>query len=428
VLASPPVADQIAVAEVWLWDRLVGAVAEDANGAITYEYSPEFARQGLEISPIKLPLSQSGPVTFPELTRLEAFAGLPGVLADALPDRFGNALIRKYFADKGEPDKGLSSVQRLLYMGRRALGALEFRPAIKLRTKHAEQEALQLARLVAEARRIVGGAVDAAVPQLMRVGSSAGGARPKAIVLWNRATKELRSDFAETLPGDERWIMKFDGVGDLGAPDFTPRPYNRIEYAYSGMARAAGINVPDTLLMEERGLAHFMIKRFDRDGDSRVHMHTLGGMHHVDYNQPGLFSYEQYLRTVLQLNCGYGALEEAFRRTVFNFAAVNQDDHVKNFSFLMDTSGTWSLAPSYDVTYAKGRTFTRVHQMTLAGKSSGITRRDLLQFGKDMDIKHDGEHVIQQVADSLATWETHASEARVPVADVERIGAELRTF
>ena len=421
-------ADQIAVAEVWLWDGFVGAVAEDVHGAVAFEYAPEFARLGLEISPIKLPLSQSGPVTFPELTRLEAFAGLPGVLADALPDRFGNALIRKFFADRGETDRALSPVQKLLYMGQRAMGALEFRPAIKLRTKRAEQEALQVAQLVAEARRVVGGVVDVAIPQMMRVGSSAGGARPKAIVLWNRVTNEIRSDFAEARPGDERWIMKFDGVGDLGAPDFTPRPYNRIEYAYSGMARDAGINVPDTFLMEERRLAHFMIKRFDRDGDRRIHMHTLGGMHHVDYNQPGSFSYEQYLRTLLQLNCGYAALEEAFRRTVFNIAAVNQDDHVKNFSFLMDTTGTWTLAPAYDLTYSKGLGFTRVHQMTLANKSSGITRQDLLQLGKAMGIKHAGEHLVQQVADSLATWETHASEARVPAADAVRIGVELRRF
>ena len=421
-------ADAVALAQVWLWDRFVGAVAEDTNGAVAFEYDPEFARAGLEISPIKLPLSHLGPVAFPELARLESFSGLPGVLADALPDRFGNALIRKYFADRGEPSRALSPVQRLLYMGTRALGALEFRPALKLRAKRAEEEAIQVARLVAEARHVVEGRVDVAVPQIMRVGASAGGARPKAIVLWNRATRELRSDFAVARPGDERWIIKFDGVGDLGAPDFTPRPYNRIEYAYSRMARDAGIDVPETFLMEEQGLAHFMIRRFDRRGDGRIHVHTLGGMHHVDYNQPGLFSYEQYLRTVLQLNLGYAALEEAFRRTVFNFAAVNQDDHVKNFSFLMDTSGAWSLAPSYDVTYAKGRTFTRVHQMTLADRSDGITRQDLRRLGKEIGIKRDGEQVIQQVADTLARWDTYASEAGVPTADAGRIGAELRRF
>lgn len=421
-------ADAIAVAQVWVWDRFVGAVAEDTNGAVVFEYDPEFARSGLEISPIKLPLSQVGPVAFPELARVESFSGLPGVLADALPDRFGNALIRKFFADRGEPDRALSPVQKLLYMGKRALGALEFRPAIKLRTKRAEQEAIQIAELVAEARRVVGGAVEVAVPQIMRVGASAGGARPKAIVLWNRESNEIRSDFADPHPRDEHWIIKFDGVGDLDAPDPNPRPYNRIEYAYSSMARDAGINVPETFLMKERRLAHFMIKRFDRDAGQRVHMHTLGGMHHVDYNQPGLFSYEQYLRTVLQLNCGYAALEEAFRRAVFNIAAVNQDDHVKNLSFLMNTSGVWTLAPAYDLTYAKGSGFTRVHQMTLADKNSSITREDVLQMGRAMGIRHTGSHVVQQVADALARWETYASEAGVPTAAAERIGAELRRF
>ena len=421
-------ADAVAVAQVWLWDRFVGAVAEDTNGAVVFEYDPEFARSGLEISPIKLPLSQLGPVTFPELARLESFSGLPGFLADALPDRFGNALIRKFFADRGEPGRALSPVQKLLYMGKRALGALEFRPAIKLRTKRAEQEALQIAELVSEARRVVEGAVEVAVPQIMRVGASAGGARPKAIVLWNRGTREIRSAFADPQPRDEHWIIKFDGVGDLAAPDPTPRPYNRIEYAYSRMARDAGINVPETFLMEERRLAHFMVKRFDRDGGTRVHMHTLGGLYHVDYNQPGLFSYEQYLRTVLQLNCGYAALEEAFRRAVFNIAAVNQDDHVKNLSFLMNASGVWTLAPAYDLTYAKGSGFTRVHQMTLADKNSSITREDVLQMGRAMGIRHTGSHVVQQVADALARWETYASEAGVPTAAAERIGAELRRF
>jgi serine/threonine-protein kinase HipA len=419
------VADAVALAEIWLWDRMVGAVAEDARGVIVFEYAGEFARQGLEISPLMLPLARRGPATFPELARLEAFGGLPGVLADALPDRFGNAVIRKYFTDRGEPDRALSPVQKLLYVGARAMGALEFRPAVELAATAAERESLEVARLVAQARRVVEGATDVAVPEIMRLGASAGGARPKALILWNRAKREVRSAFARRHVGDEHWIIKFDGVGELEAPDPKPQPYNRIEFAYSRLARAAGIAMPDTLLLQERRLAHFMVRRFDRAGDARLHMHTLGGMRHVDYNQPGLFSYEEYLRTVLALNLGYPALEEAYRRAVFNVALVNQDDHVKNVAFLMASDGRWSLAPAYDLTYAKGAGFTRAHQMTLGGKAEGITRGDLLALGAAFGIRHDGAPVVEQVLAARAGWKARAREAGVAAALADRIAAQF---
>ena len=418
-------AEPIALAEVWLWDGLVGAVAEDTSGVITFEYSPDFARQGLEISPFKLPLSRVGPITFPELARVEAFGGLPGVLADGLPDRFGNAVIQQYFSNRGEASRALSPVQKLLYVGKRAMGALEFRPAIRLRPSPAEQESLDVARLVAEARQVVEGTTDVAVPEIMRVGASAGGARPKALILWNRAQRTVRSGFAAPRAGDEPWIIKFDGVGDLDAPDPKPQPYNRVEYAYSSIARAAGLDVPETFLLRERRLAHFMVRRFDRVGKARLHLHTLGGMQHADYNQPGLFSYEQYLRTVLALNLGYPAVEEAFRRAVFNVALVNQDDHVKNFAFLMDRTGAWALSPAYDLTYAKGAGFTRTHQLTLGGRSGGFTRTDLLTLGNEMGIKHDGARVIEQVVEARAGWKRHAGEAAVPADLVTRIAAEF---
>lgn len=418
-------AESIAITEVRLWDQLVGAVAEESNGVITFEYSPDFVRQGLEISPFKLPRSRAGPVTFPELARLEAFGGLPGVLADALPDRFGNAVIQRYFANRGEPDRALSPVQKLLYVGERAMGALEFRPAIKLPQTPGVRESLEVASLVAEARRIIEGSTDVALPEIMRVGASAGGAKPKALVLWNRTKGIVRSGFAKPRVGDEQWIIKFDGVGEFGAPDPKPQPYNRIESAYAGIAKAAGVATPETALLEERRLAHFMVRRFDRAGKSRLHMHTLGGMQHVDYNQPGLFSYEQYLRTVLELNLGYPAIEEAFRRAVFNVAMVNQDDHVKNFAFLMDRTGAWALAPAYDLTYAKGHGFTRTHQMTLGGKAEGITKKDLLALGKEMGIKRDGAHVVEQVVDARGQWKRHAEEAGVSNDLTDRIAAEF---
>ncbi len=407
-------AEGIALAEVWLWDRMVGAVAEEASGVITFEYDPGFVHQGLEISPIMLPLARRGPVTFPELARLEAFGGLPGVLADALPDRFGNAVINSYFAARGEAERGLSPVQKLLYVGSRAMGALEFRPAIRVPPTAAEKESLEVARLVAQARRVVEGRTDVAVPEIMRVGASAGGARPKALILWNPASREVRSAFARRHSGDEHWIIKFDGVGELEAPDPKPQPYNRVEYAYAAIARSAGLDVPEAFLLEERRLAHFMVRRFDRAGDRRLHMHTLGGMQHADYNQPGVYSYEQYLRTVLALRLGYPALEEAYRRAAFNVAMVNQDDHVKNVAFLMDQGGTWSLAPAYDLTFAKGGGFTRRHQMSLRGKTEDIRREDLLALGGDFGIRRDGAGVLERILEARGEWPRRAREAGVP--------------
>ena len=419
-------ADRIATAEVFLWKHRVGAVSEQDNGIVTFEYDPEFARSGLEISPIHLPLKLVGPVTFAELQRAEAFNGLPGVLADALPDRFGNAVIKKYFSDRGRPDAAMSPVQKLLYIGHRAIGALEFRPALRLPQTPAEKQSLEVSELVEQARRLVEGRVDVAIPEIMRVGASAGGARAKALILWNRKAHTVRSGFAAPAHGDEAWLIKFDGVGDLDAPNSNPQPYNRVEYAYSRIARDAGIQISETELLQERGFAHFMVRRFDRAGKTRLHMHSLGGLHHVDFNVPGLFSYEQYLRTVLTLNLGYESLEEAYRRTVFNIVAVNQDDHVKNFSFLMNPDGKWALAPAYDLTFAKGQGYTRVHQMTLAGKSDGFTKQDLLEVGARFDIKQDGRAIIDRIANALGNWPRYAKEAGVPPDLVQSIGAQFR--
>jgi len=418
-------AEVAVAAEVWIWKHFVGAVAETGDGQITFEYDPAFARTGLEISPLMLPLSKQGPLTFPELQRLEAFAGLPGVLADALPDRFGNAVIRKYFTDRGRPDDAMRPVQKLLYVGKRAMGALEFRPPIRVE-RSAERESLEIAALVEQARVVIEGRPDVAIPEIMRVGASAGGARPKALVLWNRTTNKIRSGFAKPQAGDEYWIMKFDGVGELEAPDPTPKPFNRIEYAYSRLARDAGMDMPDTALLEERQCGHLMVRRFDRIGNTRLHLHSLGGLHHVDYNNPGQFSYEQFLRTILQFELGYPALEEGFRRGVFNVVGVNQDDHVKNISFLMDQKGVWRLAPAYDLTYARGAGFTRVHQMTLNNKVDGFTRKDLLTIGASMGIKRDGADIIDSVVAAMGNWEKYARAAKVPADQIALIKSQHR--
>lgn len=417
-------------AQVRLWGGLVGVVAETNSGGVVFEYAPEFRRRGLEISPRHLPIGRLGPVEFPGLRGVESFQGLPGVLADSLPDRFGNAVIKQYFERIGRPEAALSPVQRLLYVGRRAMGALEFEPALEVVDRGDQvEEALTVAKLVSEARQIIEGKTDVAVPEMMQLGASAGGARPKAVILWNPLRNEVRSGTAAERPGDEHWLLKFDGVGELEHPDPQPQPYNRIEYAYFLMAKQAGIETAEVKLLEERRLGHLMSRRFDRvpgeppgPRSARLHMHSLGGLDHADYNLPGRYSYEQYLRAVLELGLPPVALDEAFRRMAFNVVAVNQDDHVKNFAFLMDQEGKWRLSPAYDLTFAKGTGYTRFHQMSLNGKVDRFSRADLLTVGAKYGIKRDGAHLLDQVIDAVGDWERCAVEAKVPRERIQEIG------
>jgi serine/threonine-protein kinase HipA len=236
----------------------------------------------------------------------------------------------------------------------------------------------------------------------------------------------VRSDFVKPRPGDEHWIIKFDGVGELDAPNPKPQPHNRIEYAYSLMAKDAGIEMEQTHLLIEREYAHFMARRFDRHGRKKLHMHSLGGLEHADYNAPGTYSYEQFLRVILEMRLGYPALEQAFRRLCFNIMAVNQDDHVKNIAFLMDELGQWRLAPAYDLTYAQGAGFTRQHQMTLCGKREGFRLKDLMNTGKQFGIKNGGKAVIETVRAALIKWNKLAEESAVPKKNIALIKSRMR--
>lgn len=421
------------VAQIELWGQAVGAVAEQGDGRIVFEYEPSFRRSGLEISPVHLPLSLRGPVTFAELTRVDSFAGLPGVLADALPDAFGNAVISRFFAERGRPDAAFSPIQKLLYIGRRAMGALEFAPPLSVPRTAEIEDALELAQLVEEARRVIEGNVEVAVPAMMQSGGSAGGARAKALILWNAERSRVKSGFAQPDQGDEPWLIKFDGVSRGGGGHalqaaFTPGPWGRIEYAYSRMARAAGITMQDTHLLREREFAHFMTKRFDRVGSQRLHLHSLGGLQHVDYNQRGAYSYESYLRSIRLLGMGQPDVDEGFRRMVFNLAVRNQDDHVKNLAFLMSPSGTWSLAPAFDLTYAVGGRWAKSHQMTVRGKDDGFTRADLLAVGQMFDVAGSGAEIVDAVDEALQLWRAEASAAGVDEELVKEIAGAFRRF
>lgn len=419
-------ADVTAHAELRLWGDTVGAVAELDDGRILFEYAPEFRRAGLEISPIHLPISRQGPQSFPELQRSPAFAGLPGVLADALPDAFGNKVIRAWFAARGEAERALSPVQRLLYVGERAIGALTFHPAARLPFRKRELESLELAELVRDARRIVEGSAELAIPEIYRIGASAGGMRPKAVVRYEPETGVIRSGNAAAKTGDVACILKFDGVGDGASLDSLGRPtaFNRIEAAYTAMARAAGLTTTTITMLDVDGYAHLLVHRFDVEGKDRIHQHSLGGLLHVDYNEPGASSYEEYLRTILRLGMPYAAVEEGYRRMLFNVLAVNQDDHVKNLSFHLRRDGAWRLAPAYDLTFARGRGFTARHQMRVADKTAEITTQDLLAVGAQFLINKP-DALLQQCRDAVARWEEFAAATAVPKDAVAMVRGEL---
>jgi serine/threonine-protein kinase HipA len=424
--------DGYTFARIAIWGRDVGAVIEDRQGQVVFEYTDDFRASGLELSPVHLPLARRGPISFPELRRSESFQGLPGLLADSLPDAFGNAVIRRYFVRAGTPDAALSPVQKLLYIGDRAMGALEFRPALDQIDGRAD-EALQIALLVEEARRVIDGDTEVAVPEMMQVGASAGGARAKALILWNRDAGRVKSAFAPRDADDEQWLIKFDGVtggagGHLAVKQFAPGPFGRIEYVYSLMVSAAGIEMTESHLLRERELAHFMTKRFDRDGDQRIHMHSLGGLLHADYAIRQIRSYEDCFRTIRLLGMGQTAVEQAFRRMVFNIAARNQDDHVKNIAFLMAPDGKWRLAPAFDVTWAYGGTWSTTHQMTARGKDDDFTREDLLAVGRAFDVSANGAHVLDEVETALGLWEPEARATGLDSEWITRIESTFRHF
>ena len=424
---------RVSVATVRLWNRDVGAVAWNADrGLGEFEYDPGFIRQGLEIAPLTLPV-RAGVFAFPAL-RHETFRGLPGLLADALPDRFGNRIIDAWLARQGRSADDFTPVERLCCMGVRGMGALEFRPAIGLRETGAVPiEVADLAQLVGDLFRhrtewVVNlkGRRAEALAAIIRVGTSAGGNRAKAVIAWNPATQEVRSGQASTPPGFEPWILKFDGVADSALGD--PHGFGRVEYAYHKMALAAGLSMSPCRLLEEGGRAHFMTRRFDRDAEGgKIHVQSLCALAHFDFNAAGEYGYEQALAILQRLNLGYPALEEMYRRMAFNVMARNQDDHTRNIAFLMDRRGEWRLAPAFDVVWAynsKG-TWTNRHQMTVNGKRDGFSREDLMMPARQFGVRNAAD-ILESVKDAVARWPEFAKTCGVRAALAKTIGKTHR--
>lgn len=422
------------VAMVRLWDHDMGAVAWNADRGIgEFEFDPAFIRWNLDPAPLTMP-PRAGVFSFPALNH-ETYHGLPGLLADALPDRFGNRIVDVWLARQGRNPGDFTPVERLCYMGVRSMGALEFEPAIGPRAeKSTPIEVSELTQLVGEILRhrtnwVVNlrGSRAVALNTIIRVGTSAGGNRAKAVIAWNPQTHEVRSGQITAPAGFEPWILKFDGVADNALGE--PQGFGRVEYAYHRMAVTAGITMSLCRVLEEGGRAHFMARRFDRDtAGGKLHMQSLCAMAHYDFNAGGEYGYEQALSVIQQLSLGYPALREMYRRMVFNVLARNQDDHTRNIAFLMDRQGKWTLAPAFDMVWAynsKG-TWTNRHQMTVNGKRDGFTRADLLAVAEQFGIK-DAAKVLEQVTDAVARWPTFAKECDVETTLRKKIGETHRT-
>jgi serine/threonine-protein kinase HipA len=423
------------LAEVKLWNEAIGAVAiEDGARFATFEYEPAFASGGIEVAPLTMPLSEGRLFHFRGLAP-ESFSGLPGLLADSLPDRYGNALIDAWLARQGRSPGSFDAVERLCYVGRRGMGALEYEPSLgpsPTRSRQVDVGALaELAASILSHRGALSTALgeDGALEEILRVGSSAGGARAKALVALNPDSGEIRSGQIDVEPGFGHWMLKFDGVSDSSREIGVPDGYGAVELAYARMAVAAGIEMSECRLLEENGRRHFMTRRFDRlDGGSKLHMQSLGAMAHLDFNQVGANSYEQALMTVRRLGLPMATIEEQFRRMAFNVVARNQDDHVKNIAFLMDREGRWRLSPAFDVTYAFNPTgaWTSRHQMSLNGKRDDFTVEDFRQVGRTVSMKRGrAERLLAEVQDTVRAWPEHASAAGV---DEERVAAIDRTL
>ena len=427
------------VSEVRLWGRTIGAVAlEEGREAAVFEFDPAFAKSGIEIAPLTMPLSDQV-YTFPELSRM-TFQGLPGLLADSLPDRFGNALIDAWLAIRGRTPESFNAVERLCYIGKRGMGALEFEPSIGPKTRKASR--IQVDQLVALASEILAHrshlkvsftakSRERALKDILRVGTSAGGARAKAVIAWNPSTNEVRSGQITAGEGFEYWLLKFDGVaGNRDKELEDPKGYGAIEYAYYRMATDAGITMSPCRLFEENDRRHFMTRRFDRrDNGEKLHLQSLCALAHYDFNMAGAYSYEQALRAIRQLGLPMLAVEEQFRRMAFNIIARNQDDHVKNIAFLMDKSGRWSLSPAFDLTYsfnASGQ-WTASHQMTMNGKRDNFTKEDFKACARAASMKRGrAETIVNEVMETVSRWRDYADGAGVLPAWRDHIQDTLR--
>ncbi len=416
------------VAEVIIWGKLVGAVAWDTdNGLATFEYDPKFKQLSWDLAPLKMPISDNrNQFSFPELRKdknsaYDTFKGLPGLLADALPDKYGNQLINLWLAQQGRPQDSMNPVEMLCFIGTRGMGALEFEPAVLKESKRAFP--VEIDSLVATAQKMLDQREafvtnlnkdeEQAVLEILKIGTSAGGARPKALIAWNEKTGEVKSGQTKAPKGFEHWLIKLDGVSEVQLGN--SHGYGRVEMAYYNMAIACGIDMMPSRLLEENGRAHFMTKRFDREGgEIKHHIQTFCAMKHFDFNLVNSFSYEQLFQCMRELKLTYADAEQMFRRMVFNVIARNCDDHTKNFSFSLRQGEKWALAPAYDLchAYRPGSEWVSQHVLSINGKRKDIAKSDLLVIGESIRCKKASE-IVDEINGTVNQWKKFADEVNV---------------
>jgi serine/threonine-protein kinase HipA len=414
----------ITTAFINIWNQRVGAIAWDSTtGLGSFEFEPSFLKNNWNLAPLKMPIEQANKriFKFSELRDIKTFRGLPGLLADVLPDKYGNSLINTWLTRNGRASDSLNPVETLCFIGQRGMGALEFEPVTQKTTSSASK--IEISSLVEIAEKILSGRKnfsasikaneEKALLDILKIGTSAGGARAKAVIAYNPKTNEVKSGQADAPKGFTHWLIKFDGVTDkqFGASS----GYGRVEMAYYLMAKDVGIDMTECKLLEENGRAHFMTKRFDREnGKEKLHVQSFCAMQHYDFNEVNLYSYEQLFETMRMLSLPYPQAEQLYRRMVFNVMARNCDDHTKNFMFIMDKTGQWRLSPAYDVchAYRPGSEWVSQHALSINGKRNNITKTDLLDVAKQMNIKK-AETIIKNVSEVVSNWNQYANITKV---------------
>ena len=414
----------IKTAFINIWNQRVGAIAWSPDtGIASFEYDPSFLKNNWDLSPILIPINgaKKRVYTFPELRNLKTFRGLPGLLADTLPDRYGNALINTWLTRQGRASDSLNPVETLCFIGKRGMGALEFEPSSVKSGNTASK--IKISDLIEIAEEILSGKKDfnavlnpdeeKALLDILKIGTSAGGARAKAVIAYNAKTKEIRSGQTDAPSGFTHWLIKFDGVTDKQFGSSSG--YGRVEMAYYLMAKDAGIEMTECMLLEENDRAHFMTRRFDRkNNNEKLHVQSFCAMRHFDFNEVNHYSYEQLFETMRLLGLPYPQAEQLYRRMVLNVLARNCDDHTKNFAFIMDKAGKWTLSPAYDIchAYRPGSDWVSQHALSINGKRKDITKSDLLHIAKQMNIKK-AENIINEIANVIGNWNQYAKQVNV---------------
>ena len=407
-----------------IWNQRIGAVAWNPDtGLATFQFDSDFLKSNLDLAPIKMPIEGAAKriFSFPELINNNTFKGLPGLLADILPDKYGNALINTWLAHQGRASDSLNPVEMLCFIGKRGMGALEFEPTEPKSEKSATK--IEISNLIDIAEGILSGRMDFTTTltkneekglfDILKIGSSAGGARAKAVIAFNAKTKEIRSGQADAPKGFTQWLIKFDGVTNKQFGSSSG--YGRVEMAYYLMAVDAGIEMAECRLLEENERAHFMTRRFDREpGKGKLHVQSFCAMQHYDFNEVNLYSYEQLFETMRELNLPFSQAEQMFRRMVFNVMGRNCDDHTKNFAFVMDKTSTWKLSPAFDIchAYRPGSEWVNQHALSINGKRKNITKNDCLQVAKQISLKK-AETIIKEIADVISHWDKYATKVNI---------------